>query len=259
MVQQNAKYNKRLANDEEERLFWKKYVRQKPDYAPDTYSVKVCDAVCALVKSADARSVLEIGPGWGNYTMRLAQLVEDYACIDISEDILDYLMRIARDKGINNITALCAKWEDAETRRYDAVFAYNCFYRMSNVEHSLKKIDDSAGKLCVVGMNSSPEQPYLTALEEELGLMLCYTRLDCRILERIVWQMGIKVEFKSIPNDREYEYDDFESLFAGAARYIRQPFDEQKVSDVLLRYYRFENGKYRCSHKFTSDLTYWYK
>jgi hypothetical protein len=108
-------------------------------------------------------------------------------------------------------------------------------------------------------MNESPEQPYLTELENELGLEVCYTRLDASALLKILGEMGINAEMIRIPNVREYVYGDLESLMARAEAYIVPPFDDSKVREIVLRYYIQEGGGYRCRYKFCSDLIYWFK
>ena len=40
---------------------------------------------------------MEIGPGWGNFTMELADCCDTLTCVDISEDVLRYIDRAAQE------------------------------------------------------------------------------------------------------------------------------------------------------------------
>ncbi|KJS49561.1 class I SAM-dependent methyltransferase [Desulfosporosinus sp. BICA1-9] len=255
----NGGYSERAISDEAEKDFWKRYLAQKSVYQPDEYSVKIADEVCGLIQNVDAKSILEIGPGWGNYSLRLAAICQQYTCIDISKDVLEYVQRIASENNVQNITPLYGKWEDCTPTQCDVVFAYNCFYRMVEIEHCLGKINETADRLCIIGVNESPEQPYLSDFEQELRLPVRYTRMDCRDLEKVLHGLGICAECISISNEREYAYDTFDEMLNRAVSYIAARYDEKAVLEILQRYYHFENGKYRCRHKFRSELLYWYK
>ena len=63
------------------------------------------------------------GPGWGSYTLTLAELCREVACVDLSRDVLDFVLRAGAERGRDNITAFHAKWEEfTPERRYDLVF-----------------------------------------------------------------------------------------------------------------------------------------
>ncbi len=255
----NGTYSERAINDDGEKDFWRRYLAQKSINQPDDYSVKIADKVCELIQNVDAKSILEIGPGWGNYTLRLAAICQQYTCIDISKDVLKYVQRISSENNVQNIKTLYGKWEDCTPPQCDVVFAYNCFYRMIEIEHCLGKINKNADRLCIIGMNKSPEQPYFLDFEQELRLPVRYTRMDCRDLERVLYGLGICAEYTSISNEREYAYDTFEELLNHAVSCIAAPYDEKAVREILQRHYHYENGKYRCRQKFCSELLYWHK
>ncbi len=250
-------FSERAKSDEAERVFWKDYIARKGGWQPDGYSVKIADAICEIIGETPVDSILELGPGWGNYTLRLAALCSRLTCVDISSDVLDYIHRIAKENGIKNIGTICEKWEECLPPRCSIVFAYNCFYRMTEIEYCLQKIDQSAQQLCIIGMGSGPEQPYIVDFEQELGLPVRYTRVNIRDLSDVLYGLGIQAACKTIPNERDYSYDTFEELFTRASQYITAPFDEAAVKRILERHYRYWDGKYRCHHTFESALLFW--
>ena len=250
-------YNERTKSDETEREFWNQMMSRKGGYEPDPYSHAVADATLGILAQAGQMdSILEIGPGWGNYTLRLAEQCRELVCVDISEDVLRYIQKVAVENGVSNIGAVFGKWEEAITTRCDMVFAYNCFYRMRDIEDCLLKINGSANKLCVIGMSGSPEQPYLSDFDAA-GLQARYTRMNHHNLNAILGELGIEAHMMDIPNEREYVYESFDELFNRAAAYLCGEFDTGEVEKILRRYYRHEKGYWRCIYKFISGLIWW--
>ena len=171
--------------------------------------------------------------------------------------MLDYIEQITTDAGCGPVDTILSEWESAEPPVCDLAFAYNCFYRMKHIEDNLLKLDRSARKLCVIGMNRSPEQPYLPILEHELGLAVRYTRMDYHQIWDILGELGITAQMIEIPNVRDYHYDSFEAVFDRAVQYIEGPYDPQAVREVLLRYHTALDGGYTCRYLFVSGLLYW--
>ena len=253
-----GEYTERVENDDTERLFWQRLISGKPTFHPDPYSMKIADAVCDLIRQvSQIKSIVELGPGWGNYTFRLAELCSVLTCIDISADVLAYIQKIASDKGFFHIKTELSKWEECSPPHCDVFFAYNCFYRMKEIEQCLLKIHGCTQKLCVIGMSACPEQPYLRDFDEA-GLAVRYTRMNHRNLYNILEELGIRAKCVEIPNNREYIYDSYDALFSRATEYICGPYDESAVKEILGRYYFFDNGIYRCNYSFQSGLLSWH-
>lgn len=253
-----GEYSDRTKDIEIEKTFWRHNVQERQSAEPDPYSHVIADTVCNLLQmERGIESILELGPGWGNYTFRLMELCNRLVCVDVSEDNLNRLRQIASKRWTSGVETVCCEWEDYMPSHCDAVFAYNCFYRMRAIEDCLQKIDRCAKKLCIIGMNEIPEQPFLPILEQELGLPVRYTRLDYRHLERILRELGIRADMLEIPNERVYAYDSIEALLAMAARYIQGEFDESAVQKILERYYHAHDGQIVCRHTFRSGLLVW--
>lgn len=259
--QEDGSYSPRTESDEEEKKFWSSFMGSKKTYEPDPYSRPIAAFVTELLRQYNISSVLEIGPGWGNYTVPMAKACRDMTCVDISPDVLAYIRRIADIEGISTIQTICSKWEDGESAvRRDAVFAYNCFYRMRDLRECLRKINDSADKLCIIGMTSGPEQPFLKDYELELGLNIRYDRLDYIYLTNILYSLGIDVNCRIIPLEKEYAYDTREEMLSRETGRIRdEAYDHEKADEILDRYFHMENGKYRFVHQFKAAVLYWEK
>lgn len=227
-------------NDHNEKHFWAQRMAALNGYHPDGYSHPIAETICELVRRVQADTLLEIGPGWGNYTIPLAKECLNISCVDISPDVLEYIQRTMKELGMKPVETICSKWEDCQlNQQYDVIVGYNCFYRMEDLKASLKKVNDFAKKLCVVGMLSGPDQPYLLDFEKELSLKVNWKRFDYIYFLNALYSLGIDANCKIIPTAREYAFDTLDDLlraetFRIEVRFIPKKQLQKFLCDIIL-------------------------
>ena len=73
-------------------------------------------------------TALELGPGWGNYTLDLAAICREVNWAGISQNVLDFILHTGAEQNMHNQCAVYTKWENfTPDEQYDLVFGYNCF------------------------------------------------------------------------------------------------------------------------------------
>ena len=275
----------RIDNDDEEKKFWKRYVGrhienegfnvEKFEENIDDYSGKIREKVLEILKDFKIETTLEIGPGWGNYTFDLAGLSREMTCLDLSSDNLEYIKTVADLKNIKNIKYINKKVEEANIDSYDLIFGYNCFYRMYDLDKVLEEINKKSKKITMIGMATGVEPKYNNLFEEKLNLPMDWRENDYIYLTMILYSKGVDVNQIVIKNKRKYTFDSIESILKHESvriDYKTLPLDlfsknktkeEEKlyseIKDVLLQYYKYEDGKYVYEYEFNSMLLYWTK
>lgn len=252
-------FARRVSSIQEEQDFWRKRM-EAAAVSRDGYAETVWETLCRITAPLGISSVLEIGPGWGNYTFSLCRSFDETACVDISPDNLRFLKEEAKRQGLR-LQTYCSAWETAElggsaTGGWDLVFGYNCLYRLLEPELFLRKMNDTARKLCVIGMNHPPELPWLTALEEK-GLPLHYTRQGCAELAKVLSSLGIQGEIVNIPNFRTYRYPDREAVLNRAEQFLLAPYPREELWELLAPWHYEEKGEWICDYPFDSQLLVW--
>lgn len=71
----------------------------------------------AILTDKHPDTILEIGPGWGNYTFMLAELCRELTCVDISPDVLRFLQAVAARQQVYNLGTVCANGRMLYCRR----------------------------------------------------------------------------------------------------------------------------------------------
>lgn len=242
----------RTLDVEVEQGFWRNRMASGAP-GPDPYASAVYQQVRHLAAEANVQSVLEIGPGWGNYTFPLCRDFPLVTCVDISPENLAYLSAQASRPP----ETICSPWEWATVPRRDLVFGYNCFYRMAEPEWFLAKIHQTANKLCVIGMNRPPELPWLPDLEKA-GLPVHYTRQGCRELAEVLLSLGIRAKLVDIPNQRLYLWQSEEALLHHTQTFLPKPCDRDALRQRILPHCEIRpDGSLICRHHFLSQLLVW--
>lgn len=260
----DGSYSRRQTDDEAEREFWKGFMGRKRSYQRDDTAETVMEAVRKLLADCRTASILEIGPGWGNYTMELAKLCGRMTCVDISPEVLSYIDQTAREQEIRHVTGVCSKWETfSSAERYDVVFGYNCFYRMRSLEECFRKMNETAEKMCIAGMNMGFMPPYYMEMKRELGCRLTYGKKDMIYFINVLYAMGIDAGMTVIPLKKKFLYDDLEQMVSGETSRVDAGADwvkdhKEQISQILQNYFRYnEEGKLEYEYSFRGALVYW--
>ena len=255
LVRPDGTLSPRVNDAEVERAFWRQRA-QRGLFAQDDYAGRVWDALWRECAGRDIHTVLEIGPGWGNYTFPLLRHFDAVTALDISPDNLAALRDKADEVGFH-LDTLCAAWEEARPPRHDLVFGYNCFYRVTEPELFFQKIDASARKMCAVGMNRPPELPWLRDMDEA-GLRVHYTRQGCEAISDVLASLGIRARMIDIPNVRTYTYADEGALLKRARSFLLEDAPDDLLLGLLMPYHRrLSDGRLVNEYHFTSQLLVW--
>ena len=257
-------YSERLQDDGTEQEFWKKFMAKKNGYRQDENAAVIMKEIKKILDAYSLDRILEIGPGWGNYTMDLARLCKELICVDISQDVLSFIREAAKEQGLCNMNTIRGKWEEvALPNTYDLVFGYNCFYRMLDLQAAFTKMNQYANKLCMVGMGMGVCPPYCHELENLVEAKPVYEKKDYIYFINILYSMGIDPNVKIIPLSKKKQG---RSLKEAALQEVRDLFGNldgveirlEEIQKVLSRYWReTDSGKWEYDYQFRGALVYW--
>ncbi|MDQ3897141.1 MAG: class I SAM-dependent methyltransferase [Actinomycetota bacterium] len=89
-------------------------------------------------------TVLDVGAGPGRFTLALAPHVAAVTAVDPSGAMLDICRRQARRLGLDNVTCIHARWEDAEVAPADVAFSSYVLPLIADAARFLRKLDAAA-------------------------------------------------------------------------------------------------------------------
>lgn len=253
-----GKLPKRMTDDACEEEFWEKWL-QKKDHRllPEPYAERIFAEIAELITMED--TILEIGPGAGNYTYSLAKISKQLTVIDSSKVILDYLKKAIVERELYDVEFLHGKWEEMELdKSYDVIFGINCFYRMYEIKKALAAINQYARRLAIIGMTTSPVQPHYLKLQEQFGYEIKQPRRDYIDLLHLLYELGIFANCRMVPLTKTYEFSSYEEcLKKSTAKILTSDYNMSDVENALSEFIFYHNGRYIYEHKFHAAIITW--
>lgn len=191
---QGENINTRKLNDDLEREFW---VKLAPYYT-DEYDLNKDTPLLAeaLAKRIEPGStILEIGPGSGNFTIKMAEYAGNIIGVDFSSAMLEQLEKRAQKAGLTNISLINSKWEDYKPQgKNDYIVSVNSLYRIRDMESALMKMYECCNRGII--LLRTIQRPYFYGLYKALRLA-CDECWDYQLMPMYFWRKDIyaDVEF----------------------------------------------------------------
>ncbi|MGI5837952.1 MAG: class I SAM-dependent methyltransferase [Chloroflexota bacterium] len=113
-------------------------------------------------------SVLDVGSGPGKYTLPLSKLAARVVAVEPSEQMADFLLRNIIEQGIENVTIVRQRWENADVGHADAVLCSHVLYDVDDVEPFLLKLNAHAIGLCFLAHHTDQYDPLFRELWQRL-------------------------------------------------------------------------------------------
>lgn len=194
---------KGISNDQ----FWREYEIYDEIMELMGYPGRIVERISSLIHPGS--TLLDIGAGTGAFSIPLSRIAGRVIALDPSEHQLDLLMRKAG--GIDNITAVCGSWPDAEiAERIDyTLAAYSLFHE--DIEAFLRRMIDISRSGIFIVFRAEPPDPLTDFAYGSLP------HADYRCLHSILMEMGHEFDVELFPRDyrlplrhvlRQYRYSE---------------------------------------------------
>ncbi|MCE7792191.1 class I SAM-dependent methyltransferase [Salipaludibacillus sp. CUR1] len=250
----NGNIPKRMTDDHSEEAFWAEFLEKKTVGEIDPYSAPLREVILSLIKEKDR--VLEIGPGWGNYTFSLLNKVSELTVVDSSESVLQFISNMAGDKSLQTAHV---KWENFKSNdSFDVVIGINCFYRMFEIKKTILNMDRHSSRLCIAGMTTGPLAPHYYVLENQYGYKIKHPRRDYIHFLHLLYECGIYADCKLVPLMRTASYDSLkDAAQEESSKLLSQEVDPDHVIQSLKPYLKKTGQKYVYEQPFYGALITW--
>ena len=109
----------------------------------DQAEIKSLEQIAQRAQLANGQSVLELGCGWGSFTLWYAQTYPNSTIVGVSnsDSQREYILGKAKERGLGNIQILTENMKSFSTeRRFDRVVSIEMFEHMQNYKELLKRI-----------------------------------------------------------------------------------------------------------------------
>ncbi|WOB47042.1 class I SAM-dependent methyltransferase [Veillonella atypica] len=205
----NNPVNKRKTDDTVESKFWQNIAnRYTKDFNINSHTTLVADKIKSLI--SPAHSMLEIGAGSGNFTIKLAEHCKSIYCVDFSLDMICAMHTNLEKHNIHNVFPTWGKFENiTSTKQFDYVLSVNSLYRIQDISAALSKINDLS-KVGFIIVRTIQRSPFFK-LYEQLNLDY-YCCQDYKLLPLELWNLGINANVEYVEYTKKIVYTNLDEI-----------------------------------------------
>ncbi len=196
------------------------------------------DELLALVNTNDCESLLDVGCGVGNLSLKLARKLKEVNSLDYSSGMLDILKENANEQNLTNIKTINKSWYDSweEVPKCDIVIASRSM-EVVDMKEALSKLDSQAKKRVYLSYKvggSFLSDDILNAMQREV-----IKKPDYIYLINILYSMKINASVNFVRSEgRSTVYTSEEDFIKSVSWSIGDISDIEK--ERLITYYKKE-------------------
>ncbi|TVQ23155.1 MAG: class I SAM-dependent methyltransferase [Spirochaetaceae bacterium] len=248
----------------DENAFWVQYIAERNGECQlDDYSADVWRALRGLwnhYRLCRSASILEVGPGWGNYSFRLVEAFDRFAVADLAPVILDYIAEQCSRRGTRRVvTHECTLESLPFENEFDAVLAVNCFYRCESLQEAATQASRAARDLVVFGITSGPIRDDVARVAAVVTHEPKREPYTWRNLLDAAHSAGFRPQVLSVPLVRRYTYATIEEATTAVKNRFRS-WEESSTVDVaslIKPAYTHTSDGFSLEHGFEMGLVHW--
>ncbi len=182
-------------------------------------------------------TLLDVGAGGGRLALPLALRCRRVVAVEPSQSMVAVLRQGMDSTGVQNISVVEARWEEAETSPGDVVLCSQVLYTVKQIEHFIRKLEAHAGRRVLVVLFTRPPQSHLDPFwprvhgEKRLSLPALRELLD------ILWELGIYPDIEMLPPQPAPAFDNWDEAQRDlrSRLYVTPGSHEDRLLDAAMR------------------------
>ena len=153
-------------------------------------------------------TLLDVGAGTGRFALPLAYQVRRVVAVDASPAMLAELTGAAEAAGINNLTAIVARWEDAEVAPAELVICAHVVYPIREIGPFVGKLDVHVRRDGFIYMRVGQVDDWVAEAWQQVHGSTRLPHPDFRLLERVLQTQHIPATMELVSFTNRVTYAD---------------------------------------------------
>jgi SAM-dependent methyltransferase len=178
-------------------------------------------------------TVVDVGAGGGRLALPLALQCQQVVAVEPSPSMASVLLQQAAEYGINNVSLIQARWEDAEVAPADAALCVHVLYTIQDIGPFVRKLEAHAReKVLIVLYKTAPQSqiyPLWQKVHEEERLPLP----GLPQLEKVLKELGIDAQVEMLSPPPLRGFDSLEQATEELSRRLYLPPGSAKKARLM--------------------------
>ena len=238
---------------------WRPYARQF-EADPRRSGDELLDRLVSQVSRH--QTLIDVGAGGGRLALPLALHCRHVMAVEPSESMAAVLLQQASEHGIENVSLVQARWEEAEVEPGDIVLCAHVIYTVTEIEQFVRKLEAHAGERVIIVLYDGAPQSQTYPLWKQVHGVERLPLPSLSELEEVLAQLGINFRVERLTPQPARGFDSLEQAAAqlSSRLYVNEGTPQgKKLEEVLGEALEERDGVFRIrgSRLLTPALVSW--
>lgn len=174
------------------------------------------------------QTLIDVGAGGGRLALPLALRCRHVTAVEPSPSMVEVLEAQAREHGIDNVTVVQSRWEEAEVEPADVVLSVHVFYVVQEIELFIRKMESHARDRVMVVLYEDAPQSQVYPLWEQVHGSPRLALPSAPHLRKALTELGIEAGEHALPAPQGRGYDSPEHALEQVSRRLYLAGDDPK-------------------------------
>lgn len=196
-------------------------------------------------------TLLDVGGGGGRLALPMALKCRHVVAVEPSSSMGSVFLQQAAEFGIDNVSLVQARWEEAEVDPEDVVLCAHVLYVVRDIAHFVRKLENHARRLVMVVLFRTPPQSQLRHLWQQVYGEPRLQLPGLGEFEEVLRELDIDAQVETLPSQPQRG---FESLQQAREQLGQRLFlapgsqKSQQLENVLPDALEETNGMFRIKY-----------
>ena len=189
-----------------------------------------------LQQVSPGQTLIDVGAGGGRLALPLALHCRSVTAIEPSESMVEVLDSQAQQHGINNVSTVHARWEDAVVEPADVVLSAHVVYVVQDIETFIRKMDTHAKNRALVVLFESAPMSRMYPLWRQVHGSERLSLPAAPQLREVLQELGISYRQDVVPGMQGRGYESPEHALELISRRLYLAVDDpkrEKLAQIL--------------------------
>ncbi|PKB82464.1 MAG: hypothetical protein BZY88_04340 [SAR202 cluster bacterium Io17-Chloro-G9] len=213
---------------------WRPYARQF-EADPRRSGDELVDRLASQLDPS--KTLIDVGAGGGRMALPLALRCRHVTAVEPSQSMADVLLQQTKEHGIDNVSLVQARWEEAQVAPADIVLCAHVIYTVTKIDQFVRKLEAHGRELVIIVLYDAAPQSQTYPIWKHVHGVERLALPSLSELEEVLTELGISPEVDRLTPQPPRGFDSLEQAAAqlSSRLYLGEGSLQSKHLEEVLR------------------------